>query len=1076
MRVPDVTADATRRPESSPGAPPPSWPAGSADALERQMLEVWEREGLFAAVQAATAGGAPWVFYEGPPTANGRPGIHHVASRAIKDIVCRYHAMLGQRVTRIAGWDTHGLPVELEVEKQLGFKGKADIEAFGVAEFSRRCLESVFTYRDEWVALSNRIGYWLDYDRAYVTCTRDYIESVWWLLKQLHERDLLYRGHRVLPYCPRCGTTLSSHELALGYEEVRDRAIYVALPLADGSGRELVVWTTTPWTLPSNVAIAVNPALTYATYRTEAGRLLVVAEHRAPLLEEIGITGAPVDRYPGTALVGLRYRRPLDVVPIPEGSRHSIVVAGSFVTADEGSGLVHMAPAFGADDYAAGQEFGLAMLRPVGADGAFHGTTWPELEGRLVTAAETNELIIRQLKTLGRHLRTEQHTHSYPHCWRCRSKLIYLARDSWFIRTSAFKDRMSALNAGIAWHPPEVGTGRFGEWLANNVDWALSRERYWGTPLPIWVNDRDPAQLEVIGSFEELKARAGFVPAGDLEVHKPWIDEVTWAAPDGGTMRRVPEVIDTWFDSGAMPYAQWHYPFENHSEFESHFPADYICEGVDQTRGWFYSLLAIATAVSNTAPYRNAIVNELILDASGQKMSKSRGNVVDPWDVIRDHGADAARLYLVMASQVWQPKRFDAGQLVETAGRFLRKLRDTYEFFALYAGPRGREPRPADGDTPLIDRWVLGRLDVTVRDVRAAYDGYDVTAATRAVAEFVDGDLSNWYVRLNRDRFWAPDGEPDPGAVATLEECLVTAARLLAPAAPFAVDWMHRALRGTSVHLATFPIDAGRFDPDLDRAMDAVRRLASLGRAARETAAIRVRQPLAAMRVAVPPGIGGTMFDALLPLLAAETNVKRVEVVASDASLVRLRARPNFRSLGNRFGPKVQAVAAAVSALDGEALRRFERGDPVQVSAGGETLDLLGGDLSVEREVVTDWPVASEGPFVVALDPAISAELAGEGMARELISRVQRLRRDAGYDVSTRIVLAIDGAGPVVEAARRHRDHIAHETLARDLVLGGMLPQHDRVESVMIDDQTAALAVRRWGNGRTLSGPAPSEP
>ena len=1058
----------------------PAWPDTGADALERDLLGLWEREGLFARVQRATSGGKPWVFFEGPPTANGRPGIHHVFSRTIKDMVCRYHVMLGERVTRIAGWDTHGLPVELEVERQLGFKGKKDIEAFGVAEFNRRCLASVFTYRDEWVELSNRIGYWLDYDHAYVTCTRPYVESVWWLLKQLHERHLLYRGHRVLPYCPRCGTTLSSHELALGYEETRDKSIYVTFPVDDDSGRELVVWTTTPWTLPSNVAVAVHPDLDYGTYRMPDGRLLIAATSRSAVLEQAGAAAEPVETFSGQSLVGLRYRRPLDVVPLAPVGEHSIVVAGDFVTATDGSGLVHMAPAFGSDDYAAGQTHGLALLRPVAADGTFQGTTWPELEGQLVTADATNDLIIRKLKDLGRHLRTEQHTHSYPHCWRCQSKLIYYARDSWFVRTSAYKDRMAEFNAGIAWQPPEVGARRFGEWLGNNVDWALSRERYWGTPLPIWVSDRDPAHVEVIGSYQELRQKSGFSPQQDLDVHKPWVDEITWPAPGGGTMRRVPEVIDTWFDSGSMPYAQWHYPFEGKAEFESHFPADYICEGIDQTRGWFYSLLAIATGVFDRTPYRHVIVNELVLDAKGQKMSKSRGNVISPWDLIQQHGADAARLYLLLSSQVWQPKRFDVAQLAETAGRFLNTLRNTYQFFALYAGDRsatgaspGSAPTPAaSGTDAMADRWILGRLDATVAAVRAGFDAYDVTTATRAIAEFVDVDLSNWYVRLNRGRFWAPDGVADPAAVATLDEALTSTARLLAPAAPFVSDWLHRALRGDSVHLAPFPTDRGRLDPELDRAMSAVRTLASLGRAAREKAGLRVRQPLAAVRVAVPPGVRGAAFDALLALLQSETNVKRVEVVASDAELVRLRGKANFRTLGKKFGADVKAVAAYAGALDAAALRVLEGGGTFTAVVGGRTIALEPEDVVIEREVVTDWPVATDGPFVVALDPTVSPELAGEGLARELVNRIQRLRKDAGFDVSTRIALSISGSGALLDAARRHADDIAYDTLAREVQVGSPLATYDRTEDIVIDDLTAALAVRRIGDGRTLSGPA----
>jgi isoleucyl-tRNA synthetase len=1054
-----------------------SWPDAGADALERDLLQHWEREHLFERVQESTKAGTPWVFFEGPPTANGRPGIHHVFSRTIKDMVCRYHVMLGHRVTRIAGWDTHGLPVELEVEKQLGFKGKKDIEAFGVAEFNRRCLQSVFTYRDEWVDLSNRIGYWLDYDKAYVTCTREYVESVWWLLKQLHEKRLLYRGHRVLPYCPRCGTTLSSHELAQGYQDIRDKSVYVTFPVDDDSRRELVIWTTTPWTLPSNVAVAVHPDLEYGEFVSplHPDRVFVIAASRADEATKLLGEGTAMRRaVAGRDLVGLRYRRPLDVVPLADAGVHSVVVPGDFVTATDGSGLVHMAPAFGSDDYAAGQAHGLALLRPVAADGTFTGTTWPELEGLLVTADVTNELIIRKLKELGRHLKTDQHAHSYPHCWRCQSKLIYYARDSWFVRTSAIKERMTELNRDVAWHPPETGSGRFGEWLSNNVDWALSRERYWGTPLPIWVNDRDASQITVIGSYDELKMLAGFVPEQDLDVHKPWVDEITWTAPDGGTMRRVPEVIDTWFDSGAMPYAQWHYPFEHQAEFAAHFPADYICEGIDQTRGWFYSLLAIATAVFDRAPYRNVIVNDLVLDAQGQKMSKSRGNVVNPWDLIEQHGADAARLYMVMSSQVWQPKRFDAEQLVETAGRFLNTLRNTYQFFALYAGETGvNGVAQGFGDRPLIDRWILGRLDATVCAVRAALDDYDVTTAVRAIAQFVDVDLSNWYVRLNRGRFWAPDGAADASAVSTLEEALITTARLLAPAAPFASDWLHRALTGESVHIAPFAVDEGRLDPSLDLAMDAVRRLSSLGRAARETASLRVRQPLATIKVAVPAGVQGPHFDALLVLLRDETNVKHVEVVASDADLVRLRGKPNFRTLGKRFGAEVKTVAAFAAALDPAALQQLESGRPYTGSVGGTAITLHPEDVIVEREVATDWPVASEGPFVVALDPRVTPDLASEGLARELINRIQRLRKDAGYDVSTRIALSLDGDAALVDAAEQHQEYIRHETLTRALVVGTRLDTFDRLEPVTIDEHAAILAVRRLGDGRTLSGPAP---
>ncbi len=712
----------------------PAWPEGPADALERDLLERWSAEGLFAAVQAATAAGAPWVFYEGPPTANGRPGIHHVFSRTIKDLICRYHVMQGQRVTRIAGWDTHGLPVELEIEKQLGFKGKKDIEAFGVAEFNRRCLDSVFTYRDEWVDLSSRIGYWLDYDRAYVTCTRDYIETVWWLLKQLHDKALLYRGHRVLPYCPRCGTTLSSHELALGYEDVRDKSVYLTLPLLDGSNRELVVWTTTPWTLPSNVAVAVHPELEYGEFTTpqRPGKVLVLLASRGAAV--LGEDAVLVRTVPGRDLVGLEYQRPLDVVPLPDGGRHSVVVPGDFVTAGDGSGLVHMAPAFGADDYAAGQEHGLALLRPVAPDGTFSGTNWPELEGKLVTAPETNDLIIRRLKETGRHLRTEQHLHSYPHCWRCRSKLIYYARDSWFVRTTAIRDRMLHFNAGIAWHPPETGTGRFGEWLAGNVDWALSRERYWGTPLPIWVNDRDPSQVVVIGSLEELREKTGYragvgprdSQAVDRRDHldgaRRWDD-----APGVRSDRHLVRFgVDADTRNGTIRSSTRR-----------------ICQPLSgrlHLRGSRPDAgLVLFAARHRHRGARRGALPERDRQRTGARPagpedveeSRQRGR---PVAGDRRHGADAVRLYLLAASQVWQPKRFDPAPAAGDRRRIPQPAAQRYQFYALFAGPRdagGTGAEPA-----LADRWILGRLDATVAAVRAAFDDYDVTAAVAGDRRF----------------------------------------------------------------------------------------------------------------------------------------------------------------------------------------------------------------------------------------------------------------------------------------------------------------------------------------------------
>jgi isoleucyl-tRNA synthetase len=835
----------------------------------------------------------------------------------------------------------------------------------------------------------------------------------------------------------------------------------------DGSGRELVIWTTTPWTLPANVAAAVHAGQEYGEYvdPRQPGRRLVLATARAAkVLGRIwgdDAVPAPVRVVLGQELVGLHYRRPMDIVPMPDDAAHSVVVAGDFVTAEDGSGIVHMAPAFGADDHATGKAHGLALLRPVAADGTFAGTTWPELEGRLVTADETNELIIRRLKADGRHLLTEQYIHSYPHCWRCRSKLIYYARDSWFVRTSSLRDRMLELNGGVEWHPPEVGSGRFGEWLANNVDWALSRDRYWGTPLPVWSCDRDPAHVAVIGSYAELAERWGApLPAG-FDPHKPFIDEYTWACQCGGRMTRAAEVIDTWFDSGSMPYAQWHYPFEHEAEFAAHFPADFICEGVDQTRGWFYSLLAISTAAFDAPAYRHVIVNELVLDAEGQKMSKSRGNVVNPTELLAEYGADVVRLYLLVSSQVWLPKRFDARTIPEVAGGFVNTLRNTYRFFAQYAG-EWQPGDPAATPSPVLaDRWILSRLAGAVDAVNAAWEGYDVTAGTRAVMNFVVDDLSNWYVRLNRARFWAPDREADPAALATLHACLVTVSRLLAPAAPFVSDWIHRALEKTSVHLAGFPAPGGTRDPALETAMDAVRRLASLARAAREAVGLGVRQPLGRMLVAVPAGVQGPVFGSLLDLLSREVNVKSVEVVLSDADLVTLRAKPNFRELGKRYGKGTPAAASAAAHLSPAQLRELEAGGAATVEVNGTRFEYLSADVVVSREVASDLAVQSDGPFVAALDATLTPALRQEGLAREVVNRIQRLRKEAGYDITTRVSLAIDGAPGLLEAVQAHAEFIRGETLARELAVGRRADRPDREQTVTLDGLEAIIGIQR---------------
>jgi isoleucyl-tRNA synthetase len=1039
----------------------PEYPATLND-LEEEVLARWREEDLFARVGEATADGEPFVFFEGPPTANGRPGLHHIISRTIKDLICRFRTMQGRQVTRIAGWDTHGLPVEIEAERKLGISGKPEIEALGIARFNQACRESVFTYKEDWEALSERIGYWLDYSKPYVTFHNDYVESVWSILKELSDRGLLYRGHKSVPYCPRCGTALSSHEVAQGYRDVEDPSLYFLVPLfaEDGApdGRHLLVWTTTPWTVPSNVGVAVHPKLTYAEVEADGHRYVLARERVEPVLGE----GASITaEYPGRDLVGLRYGRPVELVPVPEDPGNAwTVVAEDFVSADDGTGIVHMAPAFGADDYAAGQRHGLPMLRPIDDAGVF----LPEVEvigGKFVKDADP--LVVENLRERGLLLRAESEVHSYPHCWRCSSPLIYLARDSWFAATSSLKDEMLANNDQVAWHPPEVGEKRFAEWLRGNVDWALSRDRYWGTPLPVWVCDQHADHLQWMGSFADLAERAGPLP-DDFDPHRPFIDDYAWSCDCGGTMRRDPAVIDVWFDSGSMPYAQWHYPFENQAEFEAHFPADFICEGLDQTRGWFYSLMAIGTMLGRGPVYRNVVVNDLVLDAEGQKMSKSKGNTVNPWDAIADHGADAVRWYFIHHSNPWVPKRFDPDGVREATRKYFDTLANTYRFFALYAATESWEPGdedPSPEDRPVLDRWLLSRLATVTRDVRDELESYQVTRAYRALGEFVD-ELSNWYVRRSRARFWGNGDDGDArAAFRTLYDALRTVAVLSAPVTPFVADWLHVALTGRSVHLAGFAeVDDGVMDAELEEEMEACRRLVSLGRAAREEVQIRVRQPLRCLHAVVP---GRPIRDEVLELVRDELNVKQVDFLSSAEGLVSLTARPNYRNLGPRFGKSTNDAANALRALPEESLRRFRDGQEVTFELDGQAHVIQPKELEVLEEAEGDLVVRSEAGYTAALEPTLDAELVEEGRARELVNRIQRLRKDSGLEITDRIDLGIFGPPEVQGAAREWLHFIAGETLAVGVSVeaSGGAEGWEAFREVDLDGVPGAVALRR---------------
>jgi len=999
----------------------PSFPA-----LERRVLERWRERDVFRESVRRRAGAQPWVFYEGPPTANGAPGAHHVLARVFKDIFPRYKTMRGYAVERKGGWDCHGLPVEIAVEKELGFSSKEDIERYGIAEFNARCRESVFTYVEEWKRLTERIGFWIDLEDAYRTLDDDYIESVWWALKAIWTKGLLYEGHKVVPYCPRCGTALSSHELGQpgAYRDVVDPSVYVRLPLVDGDD-ELLVWTTTPWTLVSNAAVAVDPDLTYVRAR-QGGTTFVLAE---ALVEHVlGESAEVVDRFPGRELLGARYEPPFDFIPASAyGPKGHTVLPGDFVTADDGTGLVHTAIAFGEDDFRLGEQQGLAVVNPVRPDGTYDERIGP-FAGRWVKDADPD--LVADLDARGRLLRAEPYEHAYPHCWRCGTPLLYYAKPSWYIRTSAVRDRLLAANEEIGWHPEHVKHGRFGHWLENNVDWALSRERYWGTPLPVW---RCPeGHVRCVGSFAELEERSG-VPVGDP--HRPYVDSIGFPCDEcGQRMERVPEVIDVWFDSGAMPFAQHHAPFENEGRFAARFPADFICEALDQTRGWFYSMLAVSTLLFDRSSYRNVVCLGLILDEQGRKMSKSLGNVVAPWEVLDSYGADALRWYFLTSKQPWDGYRFSLDAIGEAVRQFLLQLWNTYGFYVLYANAGGVDVRGTPAVEPTeLDSWALSRAAATVEIVRERLDAFDATTAGRAIAAFVD-DLSNWYVRRSRRRFW----EGDAAAFVTLRDCLLTVARLLAPFCPFLADEVYENLDGgePSVHLCDFPAPGGR-DEELEHAMAVVRETVRLGHAARGQAKLKVRQPLRAAVVVATSGERAAI-ERLADVVREELNVRELRFVSEADELGQVEVKPNYRSLGPRFGKDMPVVARAVAGLDpAHVASALREGREIGISVAGHDHTLTPEDLLTAMKPLAGYQVEREGSHAVALELELDAELREEGLAREIVHAVQAARKGAGLDVSDRIVLMLGGDEGLLAAARAHAGYLAAETLATLVTFDG---------------------------------------
>jgi isoleucyl-tRNA synthetase len=1044
---------------------PPLAQERSSAELEKEVLALWKERDIFRKTVDEKRNAKPFVFFEGPPTANGRPGVHHVIARTVKDLVCRYRTMRGNFVLRRGGWDTHGLPVELEVEKRLGIADKREILKIGIDEFNRQCRESVFTYLTQWRELTERIGFWVDLEDEYVTLENPYIESVWNLLQKIHAKGLLYRGYKVVPYSTKSGTTLSDHEVALGYREVDDPSVFVRFRRRENPAESYLVWTTTPWTLPGNTAIAVHPDVEYARVRAGDDVFLLAKDLVSKVIQgehEILAT------MKGASLAGDRYV-PLYEFFTRETSSHKsafTVVTGDFVTTTDGTGVVHQAPAFGAEDLESARRHDLPVIRHVDDEGKFQAETGP-FAGQWFKDAD--KPIVRDLKERGLMVRVETYRHTYPFNWRGNDPLMYVAKDAWYIRTTNIKDRMIELNRTIQWVPEHIRDGRFGDWLANNVDWAISRERFWGTPLPIWMNDRDPSQFEVIGSVAELSEKSGR-DLSHLDLHRPAVDEITWKAADGGTMRRIPEVLDVWFDSGAMPFAQWHAPFENQRMAESQFPADFICEGLDQTRGWFYSLHAIAALVKDAAAYRSCVVTGLLMGEDGQKMSKSRGNTVDPWEALGIGGADALRWFFTVTNNPTGTMRFSRAQVAEVSRKILDTVRNLYAFFSQYANLDGFQP--GDAQVPhakraLLDRWILSRLHHLVREVRADLDEYEISRAGRKIEDFVIEDLSNWYVRRSRDRFWAPGFETDKrAAYQTLYESLETVSRLLAPYMPFIADRLYLNLAEPwggreSVHLAPFPEEnAALIDEELERRMDDVRRVVRLGRAARNRANVKTRQPLGRVRI-VPSG--DRSLGDLVSVVLEELNVKEAELGNAGAAGPELHAKARFDVLGPRFGKDMKSVGAAIAALGTAELERLERTGMISINAAGEPREIRKEEVIITHVDPPGWAMEREGGWSVAIDLAIDEDLRAEGFARELVNKIQFMRKNAGFEITDRIEVSVQTTDALWNAIERHHELICSETLADRLAKES--GEGEAREEWQINGEPATLSLRRVVSG-----------
>ena len=997
---------------------------------EENIRNYWKNINLLEESIKLREDNESFVFYDGPPTANGKPGIHHVIARALKDTVCRYKTMKGYQVKRKAGWDTHGLPVELEVEKKLNLHNKTDIEDMGIGNFCRQCKDSVFEYEAAWREQTDRMAYLIDLDDPYITLDNDYIESVWWILNKFFEEGYIYEGHKIVPYCPRCGTGLASHEVAQGYQEVKTNTVYVKFKRVDAD-EYFLVWTTTPWTLAANVVLTMHPDETYVKVKYN-DEVLIVQKDLAQSV--IGGDFEVISEHKGKEFEYVRYEQIMPFVEIEDESRALYVTMGEYVTTDDGTGIVHTAPAFGEDDYNLGRKYNTLVLQPVDLEGKYTATPW---KGRFVMEEGLDLEIIEWLYNNNRLLRKQKVEHNYPHCWRCKTPLVYYANPSWYIEMTKLKDTLIENNNGVNWFPDYVGEKRFGNWLENLNDWAISRTRYWGTPLNIWRCDKC-GKVKSVGSRADLVNLAIEDINESIELHRPEVDDVHLKCECGGTMTRVPEVIDCWFDSGAMPFAQMHYPFEHKEDFDEYFPADFICEGIDQTRGWFYSLLAISSFVTGKAPYKNVLVNDLILDSEGKKMSKSRGNSLDALELFDEYGADAVRWYMYYVSPAWTPTKFDVEGLREINSKFFKTLQNVYNFFSLYANTD--EIDVDTFDVPYekrskLDKWILSKLNNTVRVATRELEIYDLTKAVRAIQKFVDEDLSNWYIRRSRRRFWQSELNDDKKAVyQTTYEILLTVAKLSAPFAPYISEEIYDKLTGNkSVHLEDYPnVNLDFINDNLEEEMDYVRNLVTLGRASREAVKIKVRQPITKV---VVDGNKKDLIEDLIPLIKEELNVKEVEFVSDLGQYMNYEIKPNFKVVGPVLGKKVGLFNKALSSLDASKYApELKSGKTITVDLGGEAFDVTEELVDIRMDAKEGFTVRIENNIFIILDTNLTDELVDEGYAREFISRIQQIRKDKDFDMMDNIDIYYNTEERFDKAVKLYKDYIMKETLGLSLI------------------------------------------